>query len=109
MRTGLNRTWFCINDQPHVEDDDLGIYAYASQANLNVLQLFDAQAACIVNKIACSSQAWTNWFTNGTLIINMFSWLWDGIDVDGVHKEGIGKQINEEFAMYSHYQCRFNG
>lgn len=39
----------------------------------------------------------------------MFSWLSEGITVDGVHESGIQYPIDEGFAMYLHHQREVDG
>jgi hypothetical protein len=47
---------------------------------------------------------------DGNLIIKgMFTWLWEGVEVDGHLEGGIGDLIDQEFEMYSHHQRKVNG
>lgn len=39
----------------------------------------------------------------------MFSWLWEGITVDGQHEEGIQEQIDTESAIFLHHLRERNG
>ena len=39
----------------------------------------------------------------------MFSWLWEGVTVQGVYEPGVGGLIDDEFDMYLHHQTEKNG
>lgn len=64
----------------------------------------------MVTQIARTNDAWTTWETTGNLIVyDMFSWLFDGVTIDGKLERGIKDLIDEEFNMYLHHQREVNG
>jgi hypothetical protein len=57
-----------------------------------------------------SKGGWEEWSVGGNNIADgMFTWLWDGITLQGQHEPGIGDLIDQEFDMYMHHQCERNG
>ena len=46
----------------------------------------------------CGRHAWNEWQRDGNLCVpNMFTWLWEGIIIDGHHEAGIGEEMTLEF------------
>lgn len=50
------------------------------------------------------------WSTAGNLIVkDLFTWLWEGVEIGDQKDDGIGGLINMEFDMYLHHQRESNG
>ncbi|MCJ1467746.1 hypothetical protein MMC07_006371, partial [Pseudocyphellaria aurata] len=91
-------------------DDALGFYQYPVQVSLALPEMTDNLAEAVVNHIAKTKDAWSTWTTTGNLIVNgMFTWLIDGVVIEGKHEPGIEDLINEEFNMYLFHQREVNG
>lgn len=54
--------------------------------------------------------AWSQWEKDGNLYVDkMFSWLWEGIIINGQHESGVEKEIDQECAIFLHHQQERNG
>lgn len=55
--------------------------------------------------------SWRRWIQDGTLTVpGLFTWLWEGAsDGEGAQESGVGRLIDEEFAMYNHHLRMING
>lgn len=52
----------------------------------------------------------STWNDTGNLIVDgVFTWLIDGVDIEGKHEPGIGYLIDEDFNMYLFHQREVNG
>lgn len=110
FRTGEEtHQWFRLADRPPVPSDARGVYAYDTVVQPTVPRLDDSDAKRIVDEIAGKAGTWETWQQDGNLVIDMFTWLWHGIDVDGGHESGVGDLIDTELMMYEHHQGKLNG
>lgn len=110
LRAEGNYHWFRKANRLSVEEDALGIYQYPTQTALTLPEMSNDLARAIVTQIAKTDNAWTTLETTGNLIVDgMFSWLFNGVDVDGKHEPGIEDLIDEAFKMYLHHRREVNG
>lgn len=68
--------------------------------SLQIPELSSSHAQVIVAEFT-GLQGWEPWQESGHLVVDLFSWLWDGVD----DEEGIGAQIVDEWAMYN-FHCK---
>lgn len=80
-----------------VADDALDFYQYPIRAVLTLPQVIDNLARPSVNHIARTDDAWLTWNDTGNLIVDgMFTWLFDGVNIEGKRKPGIRDLIDKE-------------
>lgn len=73
------------------------MHARWAQQTSFLITLTADRAEAIVNDL-CGRHAWNEWQRDGNLCVpNMFTWLWEGIIIDGHHEAGIGEEMTLEF------------
>lgn len=80
-----------------------------TQSKLTVPKLTDDRAEQIVDGIALQVGTWQAWKKDRNMVLDMFSWIWEGIHVDGQDEAGIGNSVDEELSMWEHHQGKIIG
>lgn len=93
LRAGPEHTMFRKGDRPEVPEDALGVYSFPTEQQLSLPIIDDATAWQLVAEVTNGPQAWKEWKEKGNLIADVFSWLWEGVEVDGVWESGIGDRL----------------
>lgn len=95
--------WLSRNGRSTTDNDKLGVRARWAKQREFLNSVTISQAQTIVTEL-CDSHAWEQWQRDGSLCVKpIFSWLWEGITVNGHHEAGIGKEIDDEVEMYRHH------
>ena len=102
-------TWFCLDARQPVPNDALGVQQFFALAIEFLHPLTMAIRETVVTELA-GPGAWEEWELTGNLCVNgMFSWLWEGITVEGHHEPGVQDLIDMESAVFLHHLRERNG
>lgn len=100
---------FCLDARPSVPNDELGVRRFPTLPIQALSPLTVAVRQMVVADLV-GPHAWLEWENTGNLCVEgMFSWLWDGITVDGEREEGIGAEMDLESKAFLHHQQERNG
>lgn len=100
--------WWRFTGRGWTEADDHGVYAQRPVRRSLIMKVPQTRKEAIIDEICVGG--WLVWEETGNIIVRgMFSWIWEGLTVDGEHEPGVGSLIDTEFDLYLFHQCERNG
>lgn len=98
-------SWFRRRAQP-IPNTSLACYQFRPNTSVLSLPPIDNNRAALIlaglNNITATLAQWEK---KGYVNVDLFSWMYDGVTVDGTFEPGIGDLIDKEFKVYNHHQA----
>ena len=90
-------------------EDDLGVYQFNPIITKILVSIPPTRKQANVEELA-GIGATNAWVRDGNLINdNFFTWLWEGVEIDGRVTPGVGDMMDLEFDMYNRHLREKNG
>lgn len=110
LRTDVSAfDWFKRKDRPPAHSDSFGPYQFAPANSLRIMGITIPLCRRLITTLSGDSHIWERWQDEGTVTLDLFSYLWSGIATSAGSEMGIGGMIDEEFRMYRYHQRLIDG
>lgn len=90
-------------------EDAQSMCAYPTEKPLQLPMVTDSLVKVLVEEMTGTPNGWSEWEQTGNVVMDVLSWLWDGVAVDKVRETGTGDLIDAEFDMYRQHLSNVQG